>query len=212
MYHISAIAFYIMKRQTRNASFTRHGDLGRRCAPSWASLLLRARRFFRERFARRGFGVRQGLASSKSGHRLGEFGACAAPSGEIHAFAFTPDGRQLLYGGEDKTAALCDIDSPGAGPLLRRPRRGNQGGGVLGRHPARCCQGMKEGNAEALEKRPPGRLLRSFRGNGSQTNSVAFTPDGRRALAGTGSKTGRVSGDIADGQGTQRHSGCSSAP
>jgi WD40 repeat protein len=53
-------------------------------------------------------------------HETGKrIGTCPASSAEIHALAFSPDGRKIVYDGDNETVTVCDFE---AGTAIRSLR------------------------------------------------------------------------------------------
>ena len=105
--------------------------------------------------------------------------------------AFSPDGKRVLTGSEDKTAKLWDAET---GQEIRTFRFGGHTGRVLsvafspdGKHIA------TDGSLGAfLWDAETGALLRTFLGHSDLVTSVAFSPDGKRILTGSGYGTAQI--------------------
>jgi WD40 repeat protein len=92
---------------------------------------------------------------------------------------FSPDGRKLLSGSEDKTMRLWDVDT---GKELQRFGHSDMVYSVcFSPDGGRALSGSLDGLVRLWDLRS-GKELRRFEGPGGWVHSVAFSPDGRYAL------------------------------
>jgi WD40 repeat protein len=121
------------------------------------------------------------VLDAETGQRAG---GCPAASGAIGAIAFSPDGRRLAYGGEDKTVTICDPEKR----TVTRSFTGHADSVVTAAFSAdgrRVISGDGSGGVRIWEI-ATGQNSRTFTGpNQRGSNVVAFSPDGRRAFSGT---------------------------
>jgi len=101
--------------------------------------------------------------------------ACPAYSGEINGLALSADAQQLLYGGEEKSIVLCDVQSGAAirsfighdAPVKAVAFSGDA---------HQVLSGDENGTVKLWEL-STGKLLRTFKGNERSAFVVAFTPE-----------------------------------
>ncbi len=115
--------------------------------------------------------------------RGAELATLEGHGGGVNAVAVTPDGRRAVSGSRQHAQGL----GPGAGCRAchaRRPRRLGQGGG---RDPGRAARGLGLVRQDA-QGLGPGAGCRAChaRRPRRQVRAVAVTPDGRRAVSGSG--------------------------
>jgi WD40 repeat protein len=119
------------------------------------------------------------MASGRESHCFGGHGAGSV----VASVAWTPDGRQALSGGWDRTVRLWDLEK------RQEVRRTDFPAPILRIHVAadgrRALFGATDG-AVRLQEIATGKELRLFEGHGSALWGVAFTPAGRQALVGGG--------------------------
>jgi len=127
------------------------------------------------------------VLDAETGQRIG---SCPAATGEIGALAFSPDGRQLLYGGEDKTIVLCDFQS-GAAIRSFVEHDASIKSLAFSSNGRQILSGDADGTVKLWDA-SSGRLVRSFKGNERSAYVVAVTPDGRKLLAGTDDNKVRI--------------------
>jgi WD40 repeat protein len=138
---------------------------------------------------------RVSIRDAETGRRTG---SCPAGAAEVRALAYSPDGRQLLLGGEAGAIALCDLE---AGRLLLT----FQGHDHAIRSLAFSADGKSflAGDGDGNVKNwtvAAGRPLWSRQGSsGRAMLSVSFSPDGKLALAGTDDNRVRII-DAASGR------------
>jgi WD40 repeat protein len=102
-------------------------------------------------------------------------------TGQVRGIAFTPDGRQALSGGADKTLRLWDVRS---GDLVRAFPAGCVVNGLAVSPDGRLALSAGWDGSVRLWQLDNGREVRSFAGHPDPVLSVAFSPDGRQALSG----------------------------
>jgi len=150
------------------------------------------------------------LWDAATGQELRRFEGHTDP---VTSVAFSPDGRQVLTGSGDKTARLWDAAT---GKELRRfeghtdwvvsvafspdGRQVLTGSGFLG------IFGESRDNTARLWDVTTGQEFRRFEGHTEAVWSVAFSPDGRQVLTGSGDKTARL-WDAATGKELRRFEG-----
>ena len=107
----------------------------------------------------------------------------------VQAVAFSPDGKTLLTGSDDKTARLWDATT---GQAPRPPMthqggvdRGVQPGRQDGAHRERGQDGAAVGRGDGPAARPP--MIHQ-----DTVQAVAFSPDGKTVLTGSNDKTARL--------------------
>jgi WD40 repeat protein len=137
------------------------------------------------------------ILGAETGQRIG---SCPSPSKGVAAFAFSSDGRQLLYGGEDKAVTLCDIEN---GTIVRSFAGHDESVRTVSFSPdnGRLASGFQDGTVELWEV-ATAKLIRTFKGNDRPADAVAFTPDGRKVLAGTDDNKVRI-WDVSTGRETK---------
>jgi hypothetical protein len=115
----------------------------------------------------------------------------------VGSVSFSPDGRTLASGSDDKTINLCDVAS---GQLLRTLR------GHTGYVPAVAFspdgRTLASGSFDKTVKLwdvASGGVLRTLKGHTGKVTSVVFSPDGRTLATGSWDQTIRL-WDVASGQ------------
>jgi WD40 repeat protein len=106
----------------------------------------------------------------------------------VFAVAFRPDGKQVLTGSGDQTAALWDA---GTGQRLRTFQGGHKGAvHAVAFHPdgKLILTGDADGKA-ILWDADSGQRRHTFAGHDGIVHAVAFSPDGKRALTGSADHT-----------------------
>jgi WD40 repeat protein len=100
-------------------------------------------------------------------------------SGSVNSVGFSPDGRSVLTGGEDKSARLWDLAT---GHEIRRFSGHSAGVSSVGFSPDGRTILTGSDNTAQLWDVATGREIRRFDSLSFQVSSVAFSPDGRTIL------------------------------
>ena len=129
-----------------------------------------------------------------TGRRIRDF---AGHIGGLQSVAFSPNGKQVLTGGDDKTARVWDIAS-GKEMITVRGHTAQVTSVALSPDGKRVLTGSWDKTAR-LSDAATGREVRAFQGHTGGVTSVAYSPDGKRVLTGSWDGTARL-WDAASGR------------
>jgi WD40 repeat protein/class 3 adenylate cyclase len=108
----------------------------------------------------------------------------------IQEVMFTPDGDRLLTGGADGTARVWDITPTGGRDWLTVPGPSLRLGGVSFSPDGRSVAVPEQFTGVTIRDVETGAKIRTLKGYDATITSMAFTPDGSRLAAGSGSGQG----------------------
>jgi WD40 repeat protein len=106
-------------------------------------------------------------------------------------FAFSPDGRRLVAGGEEHTVQIWDLQTEHV--QILRGHSGDVWATAFSPDPeGRWVASAGEDTTVKVWDTRSGELVHSFRGHTGLVSSVAFSPDGRQLFSGSRDKTVKV--------------------
>ena len=129
-----------------------------------------------------------------TGRRIRDF---AGHIGGLQSVAFSPNGKQVLTGGDDKTARVWDLAS-GKEMITVRGHTAQVTSVAFSPDGKRVLTGSWDKTAR-LSDAATGREIRVFQGHTGGVTSVAYSPDGKRVLTGSWDGTARL-WDAASGR------------
>ena len=110
--------------------------------------------------------------------------------GQVSAVAFSPDGRRILTGSDDKTARLWDAET-GKTLKVLSGHKGWVTSVAFSPDGRRILTGSIDKSARLWDAET-GKALKAFSGHESNVLAVAFSPDGKRILTGYYDSTARL--------------------
>jgi WD40 repeat protein len=117
-------------------------------------------------------------------------GKCPASEAEVKAIAFSSDDHRLVYGGEDNTVSLCDIEAG----TLQKSFNGHETtikSVAISADGQQILSGDEDGNVRLWDV-GSGKAVRAFKGDQGSADCVAFSPDGKKLFAGTSNNKVRI--------------------
>jgi hypothetical protein len=102
----------------------------------------------------------------------------------IFSMAFSPDGRRLASGGDDRVVRAWDLERPDTPPRELRGHTDWVRAVAFSPDGRRLASGGDDGVVRAWDLDRPDTPPRELRGNTGGVNTVAFSPDGRRLASG----------------------------
>jgi WD40 repeat protein/serine/threonine protein kinase len=111
-------------------------------------------------------------------------------AGEVWAVTFSPDGRRLASGSEDRTAKVWDADT--GRTLLTLAGHAEWVFGVAFSPDGRRLATASGDFTAKLWDANTGALLNTFRGHTARVNAAIFSPDGKRLFTGSDDGTVKV--------------------
>jgi WD40 repeat protein len=111
-------------------------------------------------------------------------------SSSVISVAFSPDGKRLLAGSEDKTARIWDI-ATGKEVHAFNGHEEQVNSVAFDPRGALVLTGSNDKTARLWDA-ATGKEMRAFKGHEGAVLSVAFSPDGARVLTGSWDKTARL--------------------
>jgi len=114
-----------------------------------------------------------------------------------NAVAFSPDGRFVLSGSDDRTMMLWDVST--GEPLRTYKGHADRVAAVVFSPDGRRALSGSGDRTLVLWDVSTGEPLRTYKGHADRVTAVVFAPDGRHALSGSGDKT-LMLWDVATGE------------
>jgi WD40 repeat protein len=112
--------------------------------------------------------------------------------GSIASVAFSPDGRRVVTGSEDKTARVWDLSGPTPVATILEGHSERVTSVAFSPDGRRVVTGSEDNTARVWDLSGPTPVATILEGHSKPVTSVAFSPDGRRVVTGSEDNMARV--------------------